>query len=167
MLLTLVTVCALLLVTCNNAALWKEENVREIRKMKACLHSEHATLINRLFPVASVDREQREAIALDHIGRLIKSGTPFCDAFAKMVVRAEYFIERRLSEAASQDRHRWRQTLDMFKQRAVETRSDCVYKVDDGPLSTMNACISKVYQRATMALIASQYKEEEQGFRNR
>lgn len=166
MFLTLATVCLLLLVT-SNAALWKQENTEEIRKMKACLQPQYASLITRLFPVASVDREQREAIALDHLGRLIKSGTPFCDAFAKMVVRAEHFIERRHSEAASQDQYRWSQTLEMFKQRAIETRSRCEHTPTEGPLSLGHACISRVYQRASMSLIASQYREEEQGFRNR
>jgi len=165
MFLTLAILCVLLMT--SNAALWKQEKIEEIRKMKACLYTQHASLITRLFPVASVDREKREAIALDDLGRWVKSGTPFCPAFAKMVVRAEHLIERRLDEAAPQDQYRWRQTLEMFKQRAVETRAQCEHTPDEGPLSPGHACISRVYQRAAMALIASQYKEEEQGFRNR
>ena len=146
-----------------NCAMWKKENIQEIRTMKSCLGTRHANLVNKLFPVASVDREQREAIALDYVGRLIKSGTPVCDALAKMIVRAEQLIERKYNEASSQDQPRWRHTLESFKKQSGETQ--CDYLGNEGPLSAMNRCLTGVYHRATVSLVTSQYREEEQGFK--
>lgn len=146
-----------------NCAMWKKENIQEIRTMKSCLDTRHANLVNKLFPVASVDREQREAIALDYMGRLIKSGTPVCNALAKMMVRAEQLIERKYNGASSQDQPRWRHTLESFKKQSGETQ--CDYLGNEGPLSIMNRCLTGVYHRATVSLVTSQYREEEQGFK--
>lgn len=154
-----------ILTTIVNCAMWKKENIQEIRTMKSCLDVRHANLVNKLFPVASVDREQREAIALDYAGRLIKSGTPVCDALAKMTVRAEQLIERKYNEASPQDQPRWRHTLDSFKKHSEETRTQCDYLGNEGPLSAMNRCLTSVYHRATVSLVVSQYREEEQGFK--
>lgn len=154
-----------IMATIVNCALWKKENIHEIRTMKSCLDVRHAHLVNKLFPVASVDREQREAIALDYLGRLIKSGTPVCDALAKMSVRAEQVIERKSKEASAEDQGRWRHTLEAFKKHSEETRTQCTYLGNEGPLSAMNRCLTVVYHRATLSLVVSQYKEEEQGFK--
>lgn len=158
------------LMTTINAAIWREENIHAMRLMRDCFPKEHVALFTKLFPVASVQRERREAMAFDYLGRLLKSGVPFCMAYAKMVAHGEQTITSQMRQAPQEDQHRWQQTLAQFQTNGIEARGQCdavtvaVKAYYEGPLAPIHTCLSPLYQNVAKQLIMAQYREEEQGF---
>lgn len=161
----------ILILTLVDATLWHHDNIREMRLLRECFHRDHAEQIAYLFPGSSMERDRREARALDHIGRLLKSGTDFCSAYNAMIQYAELDIVNSLNR---NDDLKWLNTLEIFKLRKAETENGCqraeeLMSAEEkqkyrGILSEFNQCINRVQLSASKALISSQYKAEEQGF---
>ena len=163
----------LLLILGVHSTLWRQGNVREMRLLRECFHREHAEQIAYLFPGASMERDRREAKALDYLARLLKASTPFCDAYDQMTTAALHQIEHELSLSTSgHARTQWEDTLRQFKSRREETASGCRIVEAEmssheklkyrGVLSELNQCISRVQLNAAKALIRDQYREEEE-----
>lgn len=149
--------------------LWRAENIREMRKLKECFSGEHAALISGFFPLLSFEREKREAIALDALGRLVKSGTPFCHAFRVTVLeKGKQKIENKLYHSTKLHEPRWRATLERFNEHVEENRNRCeTLPVEDtGSMSTIRRCLTSVFHATEVAKIKAQFHLEEEGMKN-
>ncbi len=144
-----------LLLLSTRAALWREENIREMQTVKQCLSPQQANLITTLFPGNSPEYEKREAMALDTLARLIKNGSPFCRAYSLMVQSATQHLDSRVRVQQAL----WQESRDQFVARGVQLRGECGFTAaeDSGPLSRMNHCIARVLQHSVKALIKAQY----------
>lgn len=158
--------------------LWRDSSISEMRMLRECFHIEHAEQIAYLFPGASHERDRREARALDDLGRLLKSGTSFCDAYDQITSNALHYIENELAQARANSNsvieERWYWTMTQFKQRREETHRGC-RRVESnmtqeerarytGILSPLNKCIDRIQLISVKALIKSQFKAEEEAF---
>lgn len=156
-------VLCLCMVTSADAALWRKENIQEMQRIKYCFNEERSQHISKLFHVDSADQERREAIAMDVLARLVKSGTPFCQAYQLMLEGVTRQVEKHVRDSSNEEHARWQETLSHVHQHTAETRITCstLQSEDTGPLSAVSHCLSKVLQKTVKALIVAQYADEE------
>ena len=151
----------------TESALWIEANIKEIVGIKKCLHREHLALIERLFDITTLEANKREAIALDHLGRLLKGGASFCEAYAKMLENSRHYLKGKMLYNATE----WQETWDHFERESTATREECgrlnryLPEGYTGVFSPLVRCIDNAHRNAALSLIRHQFAEEEQGMR--
>lgn len=148
-----------LLLSLVHGAMWRDENIRATLRLKHCFSRERASLIETLFPPRSLERAKREAIALDHLARLIKTGVHFCDALRDTVKNAHHHLKGRLLTNSS-----WQETLTHFEEKKEQSLARCDAMNQHGDVRSKSVkCIDRVMRESIYALIVAQYAEDEQG----
>jgi hypothetical protein len=150
----------LFLSTLVHGALWQKESIRANARLKQCFRHEHASLVNALFPPNSLEQEEREAVTLDYLARLIKTGgTHFCDSFQNAVISATHTLRRRAELNTT-----WQTTLEQFERDGLACFSKCIDATHEyrDVRSKRIKCIDKTMRQTIYALIIAQYADDEQ-----
>ena len=148
------------LIALVHGALWHKESIRVNARLKHCFHTQHARLVSSLFPTDSLEREEREAVVLDYLARLIKTGgTHFCHSFHNALISATHTLKRRAELNTT-----WQPTLEQFERDGQESLGKCVDETHEyrDVRSKRIKCIDKTMRETTYALIVAQYADDEQ-----
>lgn len=150
----------LLMVNMVYSVMWLKENIAANAQIKKCLHEEHANLITLLFPSDTLEYEEREAIALDYLARLLKTGgMRFCEALDVVLTSTTQQLKRRSDANTS-----WQSTFDRYQQNCRESLTQCAARQIEeytGVRSECIKCIDKTMRDTAYALIRAQFFDEE------